>query len=131
MSEDSEVAEIARRTADRLANDIGKDLMQDVERELAKDPLEERPERVFEPVSFAALIVSLASFGWTVYRDLKKDRDAAKADRPATEARLAVLLREEDHFTAGRLPPDMTAAQQSLVLAAIAAEIVATDPPAS
>ena len=128
MTEADEVAGITRRAVDRLANDIDKDLRRDVERELAKDPLEERPERVFEPISFAALIVSLASFGWTVYRDLKKDREAAKADRSATEARLAALLREEDHFAAGRLPPDMTAAQQSLVIAAIAAEIIAADP---
>jgi len=129
MSEDSKVAGIARRAADRLANEIDKALRQDVEQELAKDPLDQRPERFLEPVSFAALIVSLASFGWTVYRDLKKDRDAAKADRSATEARLAALLREEDGFAAGRLPPEMTTAQQSLVVCAIAAEIVATDPP--
>jgi hypothetical protein len=38
-------------------------------------------------------------------------------------------LREEDGFAAGRLPPDMTTDQQSLVIAAIAAEIVAADPP--
>jgi hypothetical protein len=129
MSEDTEIAGIARRAADRLANDIDKGLKQAVDRELARDPLDQRPERVFEPVSFAALIVSLASFGWTVYRDLKKDREAAKADRAATETRLAALLREEDGFAAGRLPPDMTTAQQSLVVAAIAGEIVATDPP--
>jgi hypothetical protein len=129
MSKDSEIGGIARRAADRLANDLDKGLRQDIERELAKDPLEQRPDRVFEPVSFAALIVSLASFGWTVYRDLKKDRDTARADRSATKARLAALLREEDHFAAGRLPPDMTAAQQSLVISAIAAEIVAADPP--
>jgi hypothetical protein len=130
MSEETEIAGIVRRAADRLANDIDKDLRRDVERELAKDPLEERPQRVVEPVSFAALIVSLASFGWTVYRDLKKDREAAKAHRSATEARLAVLLREEDHFISARLPSGMTAEQQSVVVAAIAAEIVAADPPA-
>jgi hypothetical protein len=129
MSEDSEVAGIARRAADRLANDLDKGLRQDVERELAKDPLEQRPERVFEPVSFAALIVSLASFGWTVYRDLKKDRGEAKSDRSATEAHLAALLREEDGFASGRLPPNMSDEQQSLVISAIAAEIVAADPP--
>jgi hypothetical protein len=129
MSEDSNVAGVARRAANRLAKEIDKGLRQDVGRELAKDPLEQRPERVLEPVSFAALIVSLASFGWTVYRDLKKDRDVAKAERAATEARLAALLREEDHFAAGRLPPDMTAEQQSLVIGVIAAEIVAADPP--
>src|SRR5690349_16270387 len=98
MSEDSEIAGIARRAADRVASDIDNGLRQDVERELAKDPLELRPDRVFEPVSFAALIVSLASLGWTVYRDLKKDRDTGKADRSATQAHLAALLREEDHF---------------------------------
>jgi hypothetical protein len=129
MSEGTEVAGIARRAADRLANDIDKGLRQGVERELAKDPLDQRPERPFEPISFAALIVSLASFGWTVYRDIKKDRDTAKADRSATEARLADLLREEDGFAAGRLPPDMTTRQQSLVISAIAVEIVAADPP--
>jgi hypothetical protein len=129
MSEESEVAGIARRAADRLANDIDKGLRQGVEQELAKDPLEERPERILEPVSFAALLVSLASFGWTVYRDLKKDRDAAKAERSAIGARLGALLREEDHFAAGRLPPDITAEQQALVIAAIVTEIVVADPP--
>jgi hypothetical protein len=127
MTEDTEVARIARRAADRLANNVDQGLRQDVERELAKDPLEQRPERVFEPISFAALIVSLASFGWTVYRDLKKDREAAKADRSATEARLAARLREEDHFATGRLPPDMTAVQQSLVIGTIVTEIVAAE----
>jgi hypothetical protein len=129
MSEDSEVAGIARRAADRLANDIDRGLRQDIERELAKDPLDQRPGRPFEPVSFGALIVSLASFGWTVYRDLKKDCDTAKADRPATEARLAALLREEDGFAAGRLPPDITPDQQSLVITTIAAEITAAGLP--
>jgi hypothetical protein len=129
MSRETEVAVISRRAAERVANEIDKALPQDVERELKNDPLEDRPERVFEPVSFAALIVSLASFGWTVYRDLKKDRDAAKADRAATEARLAVLLREEDHFVSGRLPGGITAERESFVLAAIAAEIVAADSP--
>jgi hypothetical protein len=129
MSDDTEVAGIARRVADRLAEDVDILLRDDVERELVKDPLEKRPDRIFEPVSFAALIVSLASFGWTVYRDLKKDREAAKADRPATEARVADLLREEDGFAAGRLPAEITTEQQSLVITTIAAEIVAADPP--
>src|SRR5215469_5596950 len=115
MTDVSEIGGIVRRAADRLANDTDSGLRQDVERELAKDPLDQRQDRVFEPVSFAALVVSLASFGWTVYRDLKKDRDAAKADRAATETRLAALLREDDHFVAGRLPSGMTAAQLSLV----------------
>ncbi len=129
MSDDTKVAAIARRAAERLTGTIGNGLRHDVERELAKDPLEAQSKRIFDPISFAALIVSLASFGWTIYRDLKKDREAAKADREGMESRVAALLREEEGFAAGRLPPGMTADQQSLVLTTLAAEIVATDPP--
>ena len=129
MNENIDFADVARRAADRLAPRLDLGLRAAVEQELARDPLDTRPERVFEPISFAALIVSLASFGWTVYRDLKKDRDAAMADRRETEARLALLLREDEGFASGRLPPGMTSEQESLVLNAVAAEIVAADPP--
>ena len=78
---DDIAARIARSAAGRLAGTFGHDLGDEVERELNKDPLDSRPERVLDPISLGALIVSLVSFGWTVYRDLKKDRDAAKADR--------------------------------------------------
>jgi hypothetical protein len=129
MSVDIELASIARRVADRLAQDINRGLRNEVDRELARDPLDQRPERFFEPVSFAALIVSLASFGWTVYRDLKKDRELARAGRQAMEARLAGQLPQEESFAAGRVPPGMTAEQQTLVISAVAAEIVSSDPP--
>ena len=128
MSDVTEIAAIARRAADRLAEGVGKALRDDVERELARDPLEEQSKRIFDPISLGALIVSLASIGWTVYRDLKKDREAAKTDRQGMESRVATLLREEDSFAAGRLPPGITADQQSLVITTIAAEIVAADP---
>ncbi len=128
MNENIDFADVARRAADCLAPSLDPGLRAAVEQELTRDPLDTRPERVFEPISFAALIVSLASFGWTVYRDLKKDRDAAKADTRETEARLALLLREDESFAAGRLPPGMTTEQQSLILTAVAAEIVAADP---
>ena len=85
MSDDTEVAAVARRAADRLAKSVDEGLRDDVERELAKDPLEAEARRILDPVSLGALIVSLASFGWTVYRDLKKDREAAKADRQGME----------------------------------------------
>jgi len=129
MNESIDPADVARRAADRLAPSFDPGLRAAVEQELTRDPLGSRPERVFEPVSFAAFIVSLASFGWTVYRDLRNDRDAAKADRPETEARLALLLREDESFAAGRLPLGMTTEQQSLILNTVAAETVATDPP--
>lgn len=89
-------ARIAQRTADRLADKFGRNISDDVERELNRDPFDSRPQRVVDLVSLAALIVSLASFGWTVYHDLKKDREAAKADRAEMERRVATLLRQED-----------------------------------
>jgi hypothetical protein len=128
MTENADVADVARRTADRLAPSLDPKLRAAVEQELTRDPLETPAERVFEPISFAALIVSLASFGWTVYRDLKKDHEAARADRHEKEARLALLLREDESFSSGRLPPGMTSRQQSLILATVAAEVVAADP---
>jgi hypothetical protein len=129
MNENPDFADVARRAADRLAPSLDPGLRAGVEQELARDPLDTQQERVFEPISLAALIVSLASFGWTVYRDLKKDHDAAKADRRDTEARLARLLREDESFPEGRLPAGMTREQESLILSAVAAEIVAADPP--
>ena len=98
MNENVVCADVARRAADRLAPSLDPGLSAAVKQELTRDPLDTRPERVFEPISFAAFIVSLASFGWTVYRDLKKDRDDAKVDRSETEARLALLLREDESF---------------------------------
>ncbi len=120
---------IARRAATRLAGPLGQTIGDAVERELARDPLDNRPERVLDPVSLGALIVSLASFGWTVYRDLKKDRDVAKANRADIERLVAARLWEEPGIAAGRLPPGMTETQQSLVIDAVAVEIVAAAPP--
>jgi hypothetical protein len=120
---------IARRAAARLAGPLGHNFGDAVERELARDPLDDRPERVFDPISLGALIVSLASFGWTVYHDLKKDRDAAKANRADIEQLVAARLWEEPGIAAGHLPPGLTQATQALVIDAVAVEIVAAAPP--
>src|SRR4051812_23592310 len=101
MSDNARPAEIARRAADRLASSFGEELRDAVTREIAKDPLDSRTERLIDPVSLASLIVSLAAFGWTVYRDLKKDRDVAKLSRSAMEQRIADLLREEEDLAGG------------------------------
>jgi hypothetical protein len=92
MRSDAET-QIARRAAQRLAEDIDPTLPEQVEQELAKDPLEQRDEKPLEPISLGALIVSMAAFGWTIYRDLKKDREAAQ--QAATVQRLTDQLREE------------------------------------
>ena len=127
MSDDTDAAQAARRAAARLAADMDPGLPEQVERALAEDPLGRAPERALDPVSLGSLIVSLASFGWTVYRDIKEDRDAAQADRAARAERLAARLRE-DGIDAARLPVEVTVEQRNLVIGVVAEEIVAAGP---
>src|SRR4051794_989973 len=94
MSEETVAKGIARRAATRLATDVDPGLPDKVKRMLADDPLAHAPKRTLEPVSLGSLIVSLASLAWTIYRDLKKDRDAGKMDRAAEVNRLATRLRD-------------------------------------
>jgi hypothetical protein len=112
-------AQIARRAAQHLAGEIDPTLPAQVEQELAKDPLEQRSER-FDPISLGGLIVSLAALGWTIYRDLKKDREAAQ--QAASAEHLADELREEakaNGWLAGFKPQ-----QQALIIDGIAQAIV-------
>jgi hypothetical protein len=65
-----------------------------VEAALAARGAEDRPQQYFDPISLGALLVSLASLAWTVYRDLRK-----QTDKPASEAvatRVRIKLREDD-----------------------------------
>ena len=116
---------IARRSAARLTG-IDPDLPRHVEQALAEDPLARPAERVIDPISLASLIVSLASLGWTIYHDTKKDRAAAGPDPAARAQRLAAQL-QEDGTAAARLPAALTPDQRGMVIRVIAAEIVAAD----
>ena len=99
-----------------------------VERALAEDPLAHAPKRASDPISLGSLVVSLAALGWTIYRDLKSDREAAGAAQTASAEALAARLRE-DATGAVRLPERVSAKQQNLIVAVIAEEIVATEAP--
>jgi len=126
--------QIARRAAQRLAGDIDPTLPDQVEQELAKDPLEQSHERPLDPISLGGLIVSLVSLGWTIYRDLKKDREAAQ--KAAMMQRLADRLRE-DTRASGQLPRaserllELNPQQQTLIIEAVAQEIVEEPLPGS
>ena len=124
MSDSARTDEIARRAAARLAADLGPALPAQVERELARDPLERPAERFLDPISLGALVVSVASLGWTVYHDLKEDRAKAGRDRAAEAERLSARLRE-GRVEAGRLPRDLTPERHDLVIRTVAEEVVA------
>jgi hypothetical protein len=64
----------------------------------------------------------------TIHRDLKRDRDAGRADRAAQAARLAARLRE-DGAGAAWLPAWLGAGQRALIIEVVAEEIVAATPP--
>jgi hypothetical protein len=107
-------APIARHAAARLATTLGPDLPALVEQELNADPLDP-PTRVVDPISLAALLVSVASLAWTIWRDLKKDH-AARAQIEQAEALAAAL--------ALSAPPALQPPQRALLLQVVAEETV-------
>ena len=88
-----EVAAIARSASARLAEEHGESLVPLVERELAGDGAAAPGTFGLDPVSVAALIVSVAALVWTIYRDLKKDGKEPQRDALSRKTRIA--LREE------------------------------------
>lgn len=81
-------ADIARAAAARLEPELGAQLGQDVEAAIHAQE-GSAPERyVLDPVSLAGLIVSVASFAWTVYRDLKKETPEPSRDVVARTVRV-------------------------------------------
>ncbi len=80
MNQPNSSEEVARRSAARLV-DIDPGLPDQVEQALAEDPLSRPADRILDPISLGALIASIASLGWTIYHDIKKDRGTAGLDR--------------------------------------------------
>ena len=115
-------ADAARRAAARLAPDLGSDLPAFTERALA-GPESIAPRRSFDSgasLAVAALLVSLAQFGWQIYRDLKEDRE--KRDEADRRQLLQVLVRRM------RLslnePPELSVQQRDRLLEVVAEEIL-------
>lgn len=110
----TDAASIARHAAARLAATLGPDLPAQVERELNADPLDP-PKRVVDPISLASLLVSVASFAWTIWHDLKKDHATSSRGEQA-EALAAALAQSA--------PPALPPAQRTLLVQVVAEETV-------
>ena len=93
------VAVAARDAAERLSPELGRGLVADVEAALAS-PETRRHDRFVEPISLGSLIVGIASFAWSVYRDMKRE-----GAQPA-EAAVARAVRVEVRATSGAGPPE-------------------------
>jgi hypothetical protein len=72
-----------------------------------------------DPISLAGLIVSVASFAWTVYRDLKTKTDAPARD--VIERRVRLQVRESEISA----PP----AQRDRITEVLVAEVMSSTEP--
>jgi hypothetical protein len=82
------VGDAARSAAVILARDLGPSLPAEVEAALAIRDTHERPDRYFDPVSLASLIVSIASLAWTIYNDRRKHTPDPLPDSIARQVRI-------------------------------------------
>lgn len=95
---DDVAADAARAAARVLAGELGVRLPGEVEAILhAREDASAREQYVVDPFSLAGLIVSVASFAWTVYRDLKTKAHAPARD--VIEHRVRVKIHESDTST--------------------------------
>ena len=122
MSQRDRIDDIARRSAARLV-DIDPILPDQVEQALADDPPSQPAERVIDPISLGALVVSIASLGWTIWHDIRKDRAVAGLHQAGKTRRLTEQLQE-----AGPVPTGFTPQMHIQIIGVVAAEIVGSDP---
>jgi hypothetical protein len=86
-------ADAARSAAAILAPDLGPNLPAEVEAALAARGIQ-RPDRYFDPVSLASLIVAIATLAWTIYND---QRSRTPDPPPSSIARqVRITLRDQD-----------------------------------
>ncbi|MGH7117085.1 MAG: hypothetical protein ACREE9_21640 [Stellaceae bacterium] len=121
MTDNVRIDDTARRVAARLVPDLEQTLPAQVERALAEDPLDRPAERLIDPISLGALIVSIVSLGWTIYHDQKQDWATAASDQAKDVERLTAELRAQPE---AECPPNITPEQHQLIIATVADEIV-------
>ncbi|HWM94948.1 MAG TPA: hypothetical protein VN493_29605 [Thermoanaerobaculia bacterium] len=120
-------ADAARRAAARLASDLGSDLPAFTERALAGEERMVR-RRSFDAgasLAIASLLVSLAQFGWQIYRDLKQDREKKKESDEADRRQTLQVLVRRMRLSLDE-PPGISIQQRDRLLEVVAEEILAT-----
>lgn len=87
---DDVTTDAARAAARTLAGEFGDGLPGAVETILHAHDNARAPDQYLDPISLAGLIVSVASFAWTAYRDLKTKTDDPARDVIERRVRLHV-----------------------------------------
>lgn len=67
----------ARATAERLKDRYGSRLVAEVEELLAARDSQAPPDQYLDPTAVAGVIVSAATFAWTVFTNLRSKKEAA------------------------------------------------------
>jgi hypothetical protein len=87
-------ADAARSAAAILAPDLGPSLPAEVEAALAARDTSQRPDRYFDPVSLASLIVAIATLAWSIYNDHRNRDREPQSSSIARQVR--ITLRDQD-----------------------------------
>jgi hypothetical protein len=87
-------ADAARYAAAILAPGLGPNLPAEVEAALAARDTGQRPDRFFDPVSLASLIVAIATLAWTIYNDHRNRGQKPETSSIARQVR--ITLRDQD-----------------------------------
>jgi hypothetical protein len=101
--------DLARRIAQRLAEETDPNLPALTQRVLAEGPETSTKPQSYDAgtaIALAALLLTVAQFAWSVYRDLKKDQQEAE-EKPAVASPRELLyrrLRLEFHDRPGVSP---------------------------
>ncbi|MEA2297379.1 MAG: hypothetical protein QOF77_315 [Solirubrobacteraceae bacterium] len=117
---DDVAASAARAAAQALESELGGHLAGDVEAILhAREDAPTPDQYIVDPVSLAALIVSVASFAWTIYNDVKVKGGAPTRD--VIERRVRVEVRSGEISA----PP----AQRDRIIEVVVAEVIDSTEP--
>lgn len=88
--------QIARAVVDDMAPILGEKVKSDLESAIATRALRQARYDAATTIALAAFILSVAQFGYSIFRDLREDRRKKKEGR--TEVRQILLQRMETHF---------------------------------
>lgn len=124
---------VARRAAARLAGEVDPSLPALTERAIAEGAPREGM-RSFDPtlaIALGGFLLSVAQFGWKIYRDLKEDRgkaaEKAAESRDQERAGLGTLLARRIRLGM-ETPPDVTPERRDRIVEVVVEEILRYEP---
>lgn len=124
---------VARRAAARLAEDVDPSLPALTERAIVEGEPREGM-RSFDPtlaIALGGFLLSVAQFGWTVYRDLKEDREEAAKEAAGSgdrdRAGLGALLARRIRVGM-ETPPGVTPERRDRIVEVVVEEILRHEP---